>query len=95
MPLHWSGNMELVNAAAACCKSNLRNIARRPAISRHQRAQRYDSFLYQPSKHDFRMPKGRSHRFASTGAVLTAFVTIELAEEVKERSKTAIDVTKD
>jgi hypothetical protein len=40
----------------------------------------YNSFLYRPSKHDFKLPKGRKeHRFTSREVVLTAFVTMKLA----------------
>jgi hypothetical protein len=47
---------------------------------------RYNSFLYQPGKHDFRVPYGRRHRFTSKEVVLTAFITMKLADEIKKLS---------
>ena len=49
---------------------------------------RYNSFLYRPGKHDFRLPSGRrGHRFTSREVVLTAYVTMELARRIKEITK--------
>jgi hypothetical protein len=45
---------------------------------------RYNSFLYRPGKHDFSTPPGRSHRFTSMEVVLTAFVTMRLAEVLRK-----------
>lgn len=53
----------------------------------------YNSFLYQPGKHDFYVPKGRSHRFTSREVVLTAFVTMKLAEEIKKISTFAEQIS--
>jgi hypothetical protein len=50
---------------------------------------RYNSFLYRPGKHDFKVPKGRGHRFTSREVVLTAFITMKLAEDIKSISKLA------
>jgi len=52
---------------------------------------RYNSFLYSPGKHDFSTPLGRNHRFTSREVVLTAFVTIKLATQIKSISKLARD----
>lgn len=46
---------------------------------------RYNSFLYRPGKHDFRLPGDRKgHRFTSREVVLTAYLTMELARMIKE-----------
>ena len=46
---------------------------------------RYNSFLYRPGKHDFKLPSDRKgHRFTSREVVLTAYMTMELAKKVKE-----------
>lgn len=50
---------------------------------------RYNSFLYSPGKHDFTSPKGQAHRFTSREVVLIAFVTMKLAERIKELSSAA------
>lgn len=54
---------------------------------------RYNSFLYRPGKHDFILPRGRGHRFTSKEAVLTAFVTMKLADEIKLISQLAEEVS--
>ena len=54
-----------------------------------KKLQRYNNFLYNPGKHDFSLPLGRSHRFTSKEAVLTAYISIRLAEEIKLLSKLA------
>ncbi len=47
----------------------------------------YNEFIYRPGKHDFQLPQGRSeHRFTSQETVLTAFVTLRLAEILKQYS---------
>ena len=56
---------------------------------------RYNSFLYQPGKHDFRLPKGRGHRFTSREVVLTAFITMKIAEEIKKISRFAKQLSDD
>lgn len=56
---------------------------------------KYNSFLYQPGKHDFSLPKGRSHRFTSREAVLTAYITMRLAEDIKAISPLATKVSLD
>jgi hypothetical protein len=50
---------------------------------------RYNSFLYSPGKHDFTASKGQAHRFTSREVVLIAFVTMKLAERIKELSSAA------
>jgi hypothetical protein len=50
---------------------------------------RYSSFLYAPGKHDFTSSKGQAHRFTSREVVLIAFITMKLAERVKELSSGA------
>ena len=54
---------------------------------------RYNSFLYRPGKHDFRVPHGRGHRFTSKEVVLTAFITMKLAGDIKRLSQTATKVS--
>lgn len=45
---------------------------------------RYNSFLYRPGKHDFKLPTGRKgHRFTSREVVLTAYVTMNLAGRIR------------
>jgi len=45
---------------------------------------RYNSFLYRPGKHDFRLPRDRKgHRFTSREVVLTAYITMNLAARIK------------
>jgi hypothetical protein len=56
---------------------------------------KYNSFLYQPGKHDFNIPHGRSHRFTSKEAVFTAFITMKLADEIKKLSQHATKVSLD
>jgi len=54
---------------------------------------KYNSFLYQPGKHDFDIPRGRSHRFTSKEVVFTAFITMKLADEIKKLSQFANKVS--
>lgn len=56
--------------------------------------QRYNNFLYTPGKHDFSLPPGRRHRFTSKEVVLTAYISIELAERIKSLSKLAREAVK-
>ena len=45
---------------------------------------RYNSFLYRPGKHDFRLPVDRKgHRFTSREVVLTAYITMNLAGRMR------------
>ena len=45
---------------------------------------RYNSFLYRPGKHDFKLPGDRKgHRFTSREVVLTAYVTMNLATRIR------------
>lgn len=53
--------------------------------------QRYSDFLYTPGKHDFSLPPGRHHRFTAAEVVLTAFITMRLATEIRSASKFAED----
>jgi hypothetical protein len=49
---------------------------------------RYNSFLYRPGKHEFKLPGDRhGHRFTSKEVVLTAFITMKLAGMIKETTK--------
>ena len=57
------------------------------------RLKKYNSFLYQPGKHDFDIPRGRSHRFTSKEVVLTAFITMKLADDIKKLSQHATKVS--
>ena len=59
------------------------------------RLRKYNSFLYQPGKHDFRVSRGRGHRFTSREVVLTAFITMKLAEDIKKRSRFAEQLSDD
>ncbi len=44
---------------------------------------KYNRFLYRDAKHDFKLPEGRrEHRFTSREAVLTTFITMNLAERI-------------
>lgn len=54
---------------------------------------KYNSFLYTPGKHDFKVPPGRGHRFTSKEAVFTAFITMGLADEIKKLSQFATKVS--
>ena len=50
---------------------------------------RFADFLYTPAKHDFRIPKGQSHRFTSREAVLAVYVSIELGARILKVSSQA------
>ncbi|MEM2173347.1 MAG: hypothetical protein QXS66_08965 [Thermoproteota archaeon] len=50
---------------------------------------RYNEFLYVAAKHDFKVPPEREHRFTSREVVLTAFVSMKLASEIKNISRMA------
>ena len=53
----------------------------------------YNSFLYRPGKHDFTLPPGRrGHRFTAKEVVLTAFVTIALANILRQYSSCSVDL---
>lgn len=54
-----------------------------------KKLRKYNNFVYTPGKHDFSLPPGRRHRFTPKEVVLTAYVTIELAEQIKSISKLA------
>ena len=57
---------------------------------------RYNKFLYRPAKHDFTLPRGRKyHRFTSREVVLSAYVTMQLGEELAQLSKVADSVKLD
>jgi hypothetical protein len=51
--------------------------------------QRYNSFVFTPAKHDFTIFKGQRHRFSSREVVLLAYITMNLAERVKDLSPAA------
>ena len=45
----------------------------------------YNNVFYVPSKHDFRLPKGRKeHRITSKEVVYSAFITIKVAHQIRE-----------
>ncbi|MFX1318510.1 MAG: hypothetical protein ACFE9O_05150, partial [Promethearchaeota archaeon] len=50
---------------------------------------RYNSFVFTPAKHDFTIFKGQRHRFSSREVVLIAYVTMKLAERIRELSPAA------
>ena len=50
---------------------------------------RYNSFVFTPAKHDFTIFKGQRHRFSSREVVLLAYITMKLAERIKELSSAA------
>jgi hypothetical protein len=83
-----------------CKQSSLGINIRMLSPSRHgisaelvSKLKKYNSFLYQPGKHDFNIPSGRSHRFTSKEVVLTAFITMKLADEIKKVSQFAAKVS--
>jgi len=55
---------------------------------------RYCDFLYNPGKHDFSLPLGRSHRFTSREVVLTVYVTAELGRQILAISENAKEAVK-
>jgi hypothetical protein len=58
--------------------------------------QRYNRFLYRGAKHDFILPTNRKmHRFTSREVVLTAYITMNLANRLNNISKVARDVSND
>jgi hypothetical protein len=50
---------------------------------------RYNSFVFTPARHDFTIFKGQRHRFSSREVVLLAYITMKLAERIKELSPAA------
>lgn len=57
---------------------------------------RYNRFLYRGAKHDFTLPVNRkSHRFTSREVVLTAFITMDLADRLTSISSVAREVRRD
>ncbi len=50
---------------------------------------RYCNFLYNPGKHDFSRPSGRSHRFTAREVVLTVYITAELGRRIFSISENA------
>ncbi len=57
---------------------------------------KYNRFLYRDAKHDFKLPKGRKeHRFTSREAVLTVFITMNIAKKIISISPMASRVRKD
>lgn len=49
----------------------------------------YNKLLYVPAKHDFDVPKDRNHRFTLREVILSCFLTIKFAEEIKTISSFA------
>lgn len=83
-----------------CKRSSLRLNLRRLRPKKYgidpdilRRLKKYNSFLYQPGKHDFDIHKGRGHRFTSREVVLTAFITMNIAEEIKKISRFAEQIS--
>jgi hypothetical protein len=77
---------------------NIRKLSpRKHAISSEliDKLERYNSFLYQPGNHDFNVPRGRGHRFTCKEVVLTTFITMKLADEIKKLSPHATKVSLD
>lgn len=57
---------------------------------------KYNRFLYRGAKHNFELPKGRkTHRFTSREVVLTAFITMSLADRITAVSRAADRVRRD
>lgn len=57
---------------------------------------KYNRFLYRGAKHDFYLPIGREmHRFTPREVVLTAFVTMDIADRITAISPLADRVRKD
>lgn len=57
---------------------------------------KYNRFLYRDAKHDFKLPKGRKeHRFTSREAVLTVFITMNIAKKIISISPMAARVRTD
>ena len=57
---------------------------------------RYNHFLYRGAKHDFTLPASRkTHRFTSREVVLTAFITMNLADRLTAISSMASEVRND
>ncbi len=56
---------------------------------------RYNSFLYQPGKHDFDVPFDIDHRFSPKEVVFTVFITRKLADEIKHVSPLATQLSLD
>jgi len=58
--------------------------------------QRYNRFLYRGAKHDFTLPANRkAHRFTAREVVLTAFVTMNLADKLSAISYMAQEARND
>lgn len=54
-----------------------------------EQMRRYNSFLFTPARHDFTIFKGQRHRFTAREVVLIAYITMKLAERIKELSSAA------
>ncbi|MFX1565965.1 MAG: hypothetical protein ACFFCH_08245 [Promethearchaeota archaeon] len=50
---------------------------------------RYNSFVFTPARHDFTIFKGQRHRFTSREVVLLAYITMKMADRIKEISSAA------
>ncbi len=58
--------------------------------------QKYNRFLYRGAKHDFTLPANRkTHRFTAREVVLTAFITMKLADRLSNISRMAEDARND
>lgn len=83
-----------------CKKSSLGANVRKLSPKKHgipselvDRLAKYNSFLYQPGKHDFNIQHNRSHRFTSKEVVMTAFITMKLADDIKKLSQFATKIS--
>lgn len=56
---------------------------------------KYCNFIYNPRKHDFSHPLGRSHRFTAREVVLTVYITAELGRRILSLSKNAREAVED
>jgi hypothetical protein len=58
--------------------------------------QKYNKFLYTEAKHDFKLPANREiHRFTAREVVLTAFITMNIAERLTAISHMAEEAKND
>lgn len=88
-------------------KARIFNSSLGPAIDQFQKywpdhsrladlLRRYNRFLYRGAKHDFRLPPNRkTHRFTSREVVLTAFITMKVADRLTTISCIAQGVRRD
>ncbi len=73
---------------------NLSSLKNKLPAKLHNELTEYNELIYVPAKHDFNV-KNRRHRFTSKEVVYTAYITIVLAEQIKEISKSALLYSQD